>query len=148
MVGGTPTVTGTTISSITSTSAIGAGDVTANGSGLLARGVIWNVLNDVTGRTGNGDSFIAGTGMTGIFTVSLTGLKSNTKYYARAYARNGSGTAYGAETNFTTTASATSSDDLRLFERTGITGGSPTPEEQLATILADIMVENPIDTQD
>ena len=38
----------------------------------------------------------------GAFTVNITGLTPNTKYYARAYATNSEGTAYGDEVEFTT----------------------------------------------
>jgi hypothetical protein len=40
----------------------------------------------------------------GTFSASLTGLETSTIYYARAYATNASGTSYGAEINFTTSA--------------------------------------------
>jgi hypothetical protein len=39
---------------------------------------------------------------TGSFTSNITGLSSGVKYYVRSYATNSSGTAYGAEINFTT----------------------------------------------
>ncbi len=44
---------------------------------------------------------MAGTGI-GIFTGSITGLASDTTYYARAYATNSSGTGYGSQVEFKT----------------------------------------------
>jgi hypothetical protein len=44
----------------------------------------------------------AASGGTGVFSVPLTGLAPGTTYFARAYATNAIGTAYGAEVVFTT----------------------------------------------
>ena len=39
---------------------------------------------------------------TGYFSVAITGLTANTTYYARAYAINAAGVAYGNQVSFTT----------------------------------------------
>jgi hypothetical protein len=94
-----PTVTTSAISSITSTSAQGGGNVTFNGGATVtARGVCWNT-------TGNPDILdlhtTNGSG-TGSFTSNISGLSPNTTYYVRAYATNSAGTAYGDPVEFTT----------------------------------------------
>ncbi|MDD6582684.1 MAG: FISUMP domain-containing protein [Bacteroidales bacterium] len=95
-----PTVTTTTITDITSISATCGGNVTSDGGATVtARGVCWSTSQN---PTISGSHTTDGTG-TGIFTSSLTGLASNTTYYVRAYATNGTGTAYGTERIFTTT---------------------------------------------
>lgn len=141
-----PTISGATAYSITFNSAIVSGKVTVSGgSTITARGTTWSTT---TGATPTGNSYTTdGTGL-GTFISLLTGLQQNTKYYYRVYAINSSGIGYGIEYDFTTLVHPASSNDFRLYERTGIFGGSPTPEEQLATIEASIVTENPIDKQD
>jgi uncharacterized protein (TIGR02145 family) len=86
-------------SSVTATTAVTGGDVTADGGGTItARGVCY-------GTTQNPDltaSFTTdGTG-TGAFTSNLSGLTAGTLYYVRAYATNAAGTAYGTQVQFLT----------------------------------------------
>ena len=89
------------ITSITETTAIGGGNVSSEGgSALTAVGICWDINTSPTTlapHTNNG----AGTGT---YTSSITGLLPNTTYYVRAYATNGSGTAYGNEVSFKTNA--------------------------------------------
>jgi uncharacterized protein (TIGR02145 family) len=92
-------LTTTTIGSITSTTAVSGGNITSDGGGAItARGVCWGTA---TAPLATG-LHTTETGTTGTFTSNLTGLTSNTKYYIRAYATNGAGTAYGDEKSFTT----------------------------------------------
>ena len=101
-----------TLSSTTATSAItgtdaSSGGVISNdgGANITARGVVWGTSE---GPTISDSKTSDGTG-TGTFTSSLTSLIPGTTYYARAYATNSVGTAYGAEVSFkTTTATAIS----------------------------------------
>jgi hypothetical protein len=121
---GPPTVTTTTITSITSTSAIGGGNVTLSGATITARGVAWSTsLNPTTGSTKTTQ-----TGGTGSFISSLTGLLPNTLYHVRAYATNSGGTSYGVDRTFTTLAALTSSEinssNYNSFRRTGIGDGA------------------------
>lgn len=94
-----PTVNTTTISSITSTSASGGGEVTYDGGLLVtARGVCWNTTGSPTTadtKTSDGDG-------AGIYTSFIDGLIELTTYYVRAYATNNIGTSYGEELSFTT----------------------------------------------
>ena len=98
-----PTLAATTaVSSIAATTASSGGNVTADGgASVTARGICWSTSSNPT----TADSKTTdGTG-TGSFSSSLTGLTSATLYYVRAYATNSSGTSYGTEVSFTTSAS-------------------------------------------
>jgi hypothetical protein len=141
-----PTVTGATAHSITFDSAVVTGKVTTSGSTTVtSRGTTWSII---TGATPTGNSHtIDGVGL-GDFTSAMSGLQQNTNYYYRAYARNSCGIGYGAEHSLCTNIHPTSSAELRIYERTGIFGGTPTPDQQLAIILAGVLTENPIDKQD
>lgn len=91
------------VNGITKTSALVGGFIIDDGGAeVIARGICWGtepnpeILNSKT---------INGIGI-GTFTSSLTGLNPNTLYYARAYATNNVGTAYGNEVQFTTNPAA------------------------------------------
>lgn len=94
-----PTVITSPIINITDSTATSGGTVTAEGaSAIISVGVCWDTLPNPTTlreRTFNG----AGTGN---YISKLTELRVNTKYYVRAYATNGNGTAYGNEVTFNT----------------------------------------------
>ena len=77
------------------------GNVTSDGGATVTeRGICWGTSTNPT--TSNSKTVVSGT--TGSYSASLTGLKSNTTYYVRAYAINSEGTAYGANESFTTPA--------------------------------------------
>ncbi|HEY5141643.1 MAG TPA: fibrobacter succinogenes major paralogous domain-containing protein, partial [Methylococcales bacterium] len=98
-----PTLTTVDVSSITLTSAISGGNITADGNdAITARGVCWTTT---TGPTIDNNKTTDATG-TGSFTSDLTGLQAGVAYFVRAYATNSAGTAYGNEISFTTTAVA------------------------------------------
>ena len=102
-----PTLAATTAAtSITTTTATSGGNVTSDGGATVTeRGIVYaTTANPTTGNT----KVQSGSG-TGSFTSNMTGLSPNTTYYVRAYAINSSGTAYGAQISFTTSASASSS---------------------------------------
>ena len=100
-VGDLPAITTATASNVTDTSATCGGDVTAAGStSVIARGVCWSTSPNPTlsnSHTANGHGL-------GSFTSNMTGLFPNTTYYVRAYATSSSGTSYGNQKSFTTTA--------------------------------------------
>lgn len=87
------------ISRITSATAIGGGNISsADDVTVLFRGVCWSIkpnptINDSKSTDGSGG---------GIFSSSISGLLSGTKYYLRAYAIFNTGTSYGNEVTFTT----------------------------------------------
>jgi len=97
-----PTVTTTAASAIAQTTATSGGNITSNGGGTItAAGVCYATTANPT----TANSKVTTTTTSGAFTSSLTGLTANTVYYARAYATNSAGTAYGAQVTFTTLAS-------------------------------------------
>ncbi|MFZ4521489.1 MAG: fibrobacter succinogenes major paralogous domain-containing protein [Bacteroidales bacterium] len=87
------------ISGVTQSSAMCGGVIaTDGGSTITARGVCWS-----TGQTPSvGNSHSTDGAGAGTFTSTITGLSPKTTYYARAYATNGKGTAYGSTMSFTT----------------------------------------------
>ena len=95
-----PVVITSAISNIGQTTAQSGGTVTSEGGKQVTeRGIVWstspvpttNLPAKTTGGSGKG-----------LFSCTLSGLISNTKYYVRAYAINAVGTAYGNEISFTT----------------------------------------------
>ena len=97
-----PSVTTSSISSITETSATCGGNVTSDGGATVtARGVCWNT----TGSPTTTDlKTVDGSGI-GVFTSQLTNLIASTTYYVRAYATNSVDTEYGEQVSFTTESS-------------------------------------------
>jgi len=80
------------------------------GAAVTSRGIAWAfVYNPTTGD----NTEASGTG-TGDFTVELTGLTEGTTYYARTYAANSAGTAYGNCISFVA-AVPSGIDDINLF---------------------------------
>ncbi len=101
-----PTVTTQAVSSITSTTATGNGNITTLGTpNPTAHGVCWNTTGTPTLSDSKTDEGAASA--TGAFTTSMTGLTANTTYYVRAYATNTAGTSYGSQVSFTTSAAST-----------------------------------------
>lgn len=94
-----PTVTTSSVSDITSNSAISGGNVTSAGYGIVsARGICYSTtqfptINNSHTTDGNG---------IGNFTSTLIDLAENTTYYVRAYATNEAGTGYGPQISFKT----------------------------------------------
>lgn len=100
---GLPTVTTQATSSISFTTAIGNGNITAtNTDNPNERGIcVSSIHNPPT----TADTLFRETGGsfgTGAYTENLTSLTANTTYYARAYAINSAGTAYGSTDTFAT----------------------------------------------
>ncbi len=94
-----PTVISGAIDSITITSAIISGEVSADGgSTVTTKGVCWSTLEN---PSLSGKHTVEGIG-TGTFESKITGLLCSTQYFARAYATNEQGTSYGEQVSFTT----------------------------------------------
>lgn len=92
-------ITTTNATSINDTTAVVGGIVTAEGaSAITARGICWSTVANPS----TGDHKTTETGTTGAFSSTLKSLTPNTLYYARAYATNSLGTAYGNHTLFIT----------------------------------------------
>ena len=94
-----PVLSTSSITNITSTSAIGGGNITSDGnSDVISRGVCWSLepnptTKDSKTEEGSGD---------GQFVSNISGLDAGTTYHVRAYATNSVGTAYGADMSFST----------------------------------------------
>jgi hypothetical protein len=93
-----PTVTTGDISSITQTSAFCKGYLFSQGScEVISKGICWNTTGEPTVHD---DTITVDSSTT--FTIKLTDLALNTKYYVRAFAINCVGTAYGETKSFST----------------------------------------------
>jgi uncharacterized protein (TIGR02145 family) len=122
-----PDVTTENVSGITQTSAVSGGNVTNNGGAeVTARGVCWGTAQNPTLSSNKTSDGIGN----GVFTSSVTGLKTNTTYYVRAYAINSEGTAYGEDVPFTTNpvilATLTTTAISSITTTTGVSGGNIT----------------------
>lgn len=96
---GTISITTSGISGVTYNSAKSGGNVLDDGGdAATAKGVCWNTSGLPTISDSKTND---GTGL-GAFISNITGLKSLTKYFVRAYATNSKGTFYGGEFSFTT----------------------------------------------
>ncbi len=99
-----PTVSTNSISSIGSTSATGGGNITANGGATVtASGIVYSTSTNPTLATGTVLS-TSPVVSSGLYSLTMSGLTSNTTYYVRAYATNSAGTGYGSQVSFTTSA--------------------------------------------
>lgn len=97
-----PTVSTQAVTNIKSLTATGNGTVTVvGGANITQHGVVWSTSPNPTTVLATKTNLGAKT-TTGAFSSTLTGLTPGTKYYARAYATNSVGTAYGAQVEFTT----------------------------------------------
>jgi hypothetical protein len=86
---------------ITLTSATSGGTISADGGApVTAKGVVWSTSPNPTIALST--KTFDGTG-TAAFVSQLTGLTPNTTYFARSYAQNSVGVAYGNEITFITT---------------------------------------------
>lgn len=96
-----PTVTTQAVTSIDQTTATGNGNVTELGvTNPTEHGVCWSTSTGPT--TSDSKTTDGAVSATGAFTSSITGLSTNTTYYVKAYATNGTGTSYGSEVSFKT----------------------------------------------
>jgi len=99
-----PTIATGTTTGITSTVATCAGNITSDGgAAITAKGICYgaSINPDITGTK----VIVAGSTI-GVFTGNLTSLTAGNTYHYRAYATNSAGTAYGADSTFTTATGA------------------------------------------
>jgi len=97
--GSVPVLSTATISEVGETSALCGGHISSDGGKeITSRGICWSTRSTPS----LGDSKTVDGSGAGSFVSSLSGLKSATKYYVRAYAINENGSAYGEEIAFTT----------------------------------------------
>ncbi len=125
-----PEVTTANASNLTMYSALSGGNVTGDGNGIItARGICWSTNSNPTiadNHTSDGSG-------TGVFESNITGLTPTTQYYARAYATNSAGTAYGNEISFTTLSNAIlpsviTSEAINITQTNATGGGNVTSD--------------------
>jgi hypothetical protein len=93
-----PVLTTGDVKTLTPLTAAGGGNVTSDGGApIMSRGICWGT--NPTPIVENSKT-VDGTGK-GVFASSITGLTEGLVYYARAYATNSAGTAYGNVVTFT-----------------------------------------------
>ena len=125
-----PTVLTTAATQVTTNSAVVGGNVTDDGGAeVTERGIVYSTTPNPT--TAN-SKLTSGSGV-GEFTCDLTDLQSNATYYARAYAINKKGTAYGEEVSFTTNKqivlpSITTNAITQITETSAVAGGNVTSD--------------------
>jgi uncharacterized protein (TIGR02145 family) len=98
-----PVLTTSAVGSISQSSASSGGIVSYDGgSNITDKGIVWSSSQSfqITYSTNDGSG-------SGSFASNMTGLIANTTYYAKSYATNGAGTAYGNVITFTTLAYTT-----------------------------------------
>ncbi len=123
-----PMVTTNIASDVLQTGATSGGNVIATGySDITARGVCWSTAQNPT----IADSKTTEPVGIGTYTSKLTNLLANTTYYARAYATNAAGTAYGNQVTFKTFLTVvfptvTTSAAINISENAATSGGNVT----------------------
>ncbi|MDP4208382.1 MAG: SusF/SusE family outer membrane protein [Bacteroidota bacterium] len=95
-----PKLSTSQVLNVKSDSATVVGFVVSAGDGFAEKGVCYNTATAPT--TANSKVVFSAQNTQATFSVKLGGLAYATKYYARAYAKNASGTLYGEEIMFTT----------------------------------------------
>lgn len=128
-----PTLSTIAASNITFTSATCGGSITSDGNAeITSRGVCYSTKSKPT----ISNSKVASGSGTGSFTCNLTDLSDGTTYYARAYATNKKGTAYGAQISWTTkayTRPTVSTTEAQKVSYTTVTcGGNVTSDGSLS----------------
>jgi len=88
------------LTGISMQSAVAEGNLIDLGEGITVHGHCWSIIPNP--ETFDSKTSLGPKTSTGTFTSNLTGLQSDTKYYIRAYARQGELIVYGDETSFTT----------------------------------------------
>ena len=103
VIAGSPGVTTSVVSSVTTVSASIGGEVISVGaSAVTSRGICYGISANPTITN---STVASGSGL-GSFNMNIPGLNPATTYYARAYATNASGTAYGNQVIFATLGAA------------------------------------------
>ncbi len=122
-----PTLTTSSIISLSSTSASSGGNLTSDGGSVVTeRGIVWSTtINPVIDGIGVFKSMSGASG-TGSFTCSMDALIFGQTYYVRAYATNSVGTAYGNEVMCTISmphSPVISTADITLITNNSATSG-------------------------
>jgi len=112
-----PALTTVDVTNIFINSAVSGGNISHDmGDYVTSRGVCWSTSPKPTiddNKTEDGKGI-------GNFTSTMSGLKSNTTYYVRAYATNSKGTGYGATHLFTTVQGLIDARDGNIYKTVSI----------------------------
>jgi hypothetical protein len=137
-----PSVLTGTRTNLTTSSVTLAGNITSNGNATItASGVVISTSpSPVRGGLGVIDSATNPLVSGGQFSLNIANLSLATTYYYRAYAVNGIGTSYGADSTFTTNASAVAPTVLRTaatnIQTTSATVGGSIPSDGGSAVTA------------
>lgn len=103
-----PTISTPTSASVTSTTAVLGGNITATGcSNITERGIYWSTTSGFADGAGTKVSETAGAPYSsGVFTINVSSLTPATVYYYKAFATNAGGTVYTSQGTFTTQCAA------------------------------------------
>ena len=130
-----PTVTTPTSASITGGSAVLGGNITSDGGALVTTSGVIYALTSVNSNPvigGTGVTNVTGTASLGIFTVSATGLATNSAYTFKAFATNSAGTSYSTAGTFSTLTAnlptITSPTVTNILNSTATLGGNVTSD--------------------
>ena len=95
-----PTVITQAVTDITTTTAVGNGNITVLGTfNPTEHGFVWSTTENPT--TSDSKTTDGPVSATGAFTSNITGLTPGTLYHVRAYATSDAGTSYGEDLTFT-----------------------------------------------
>lgn len=132
-----PSVSTSPVTDVTANTATCGGNVSDEGSGpVIARGVCWGTNATPTIE----DTKTTESGGAGTFTSNIPDLDAATTYYARAYATNSAGTAYGTAQSFTTLGekpSASASDATNITATSATLNGAVTANFLTTTVTFD-----------
>ena len=130
-----PVLAATGVTNVGQLTAVGSGNVTySGGSAVTQRGICYGTNPNPTTA---GAHVVSGSG-TGAFSATLVSLTPNQHYYARAYAINSAGTAYGAQAEFTTKPPLNCTITLAANPTNGgtVSGGGTYQQGQTCTVHA------------
>jgi uncharacterized protein (TIGR02145 family) len=116
-----PTLSTTSITDITSTTAISGGNITDDGGApVTARGVFYSIYPITSTSCFEGSTRHTHDSLgSGSFTSKLTGLQPSTTYYVRSFAYNSTGLALGDMITFTTSTQAPTATTEPITNRSG-----------------------------
>ncbi len=109
-----PSISTAKITNVSATTAMSGGTINSDGGApITERGVCWSPSQN---PTISNNKMTSGSGI-GTYTTKITMLAAKTTYYARAYAINAAGVAYGDQFSFTTTSACNNVKSIEYDNR-------------------------------
>lgn len=134
-----PTITTPTSASITTSSVVLGGNLTAIGcTDVTERGIYYSTTNGFADGAGTKVSETSASYATGIFILNVTGLNSGTIYYYKAFATSSAGTTYSDQASFATLSTNANLSNLVLSAGTLV----PTFDANTTTYVASVSNAN------